>query len=76
MQDLLLGLTDLQTPEAVAAAEATMKGTQGPLPLYASQSSSSSEDGSDEEEEVIEEDSLRPAGPGRGKKRPNITVLD
>lgn len=76
LQDLLLGLTDLQTPEAVAAAEAAVGGSRPPLlPPYAGESPSSSEEDSDEEE-APNPDSVHPAGPGRGRKRPNITVLD
>ncbi|CAA6666297.1 unnamed protein product [Spirodela intermedia] len=74
--DLLLGLTDLQTPEAVAAAEAAVGGSRPPLlPSYAAESPSGSEEDADEEE-ALNTDSVHPAGPGRGRKRPNITVLD
>ncbi|XP_031378784.1 uncharacterized protein LOC116194172 [Punica granatum] len=54
--DLMLGIADLHTPEAVAAAEASVSGYQPPVPLFGndsetdSDSSSSDEDGDNDNE--------------------------
>ncbi|XP_078432280.1 uncharacterized protein LOC144703874 isoform X2 [Wolffia australiana] len=64
--DLLLGLTDLHTPEAVAAAEAAARGGRCVPSTLAEEGSSSSD----------EEDSNEEDNPGRVEKRPKITVLD
>lgn len=47
--DLMLGVADLNTPEAVAAAEAAIVGAQPVILLDASSSESESEDSSDED---------------------------
>ncbi|XP_041995432.1 uncharacterized protein LOC121745544 [Salvia splendens] len=49
--DLMLGIADLHTPEAVAAAESAMAGYQPPARLEESSSGSEDEDSSDDEEE-------------------------
>lgn len=46
--DLMLGIADLHTPEAVAAAESAIIGNQPVIPLNCSSSSSSSESESEE----------------------------
>ncbi|MQL97068.1 hypothetical protein Taro_029757 [Colocasia esculenta] len=55
--DLLLGITDLQTPEAVAVAEAALGGSRQYLPLLDGDSSSDSEENTDEENDHIIADS-------------------
>lgn len=47
----MLGIADLHTPEAVAAAESAMAGYQPPARLEESSSGSEDEDSSDEEED-------------------------
>ncbi|XP_076886961.1 uncharacterized protein LOC143536973 [Bidens hawaiensis] len=47
--DLMLGVADLNTPEAVAAAESAIVGSQPIISLDASSSESESEDSSDDE---------------------------
>ncbi len=47
IQDLVLGVADLHTPEAVAAAESAIAGCQTVIPLAASSSEADSEDSSD-----------------------------
>ncbi|KAG6419641.1 hypothetical protein SASPL_121863 [Salvia splendens] len=49
--DLMLGIADLHTPEAVAAAESAMAGYQPPARLEESSSGSEDEDSSDDEED-------------------------
>jgi len=78
--DLLLGVADLQTPEAVAAAEATIGGFQ---PSGASTSNSSCSDTEDEsgEDDDTDNDSedqrSRDNKPGdKPNKRPKIVVLN
>ncbi|KAJ6764964.1 hypothetical protein OIU74_023772 [Salix koriyanagi] len=48
--DLMLGIADLHTPEAVAAAEAAIAGSQSMISLAACSSETESEDSSDESE--------------------------
>ncbi|KAJ6737427.1 hypothetical protein OIU85_019482 [Salix viminalis] len=48
--DLMLGIADLHTPEAVAAAEAAIAGGQSMISLAACSSETESEDSSDESE--------------------------
>ncbi|KAH6788633.1 hypothetical protein C2S51_003639 [Perilla frutescens var. frutescens] len=50
--DLMLGIADLHTPEAVAAAESAMAGHQQPVRLPESSSGSEDEDSSDDEDDV------------------------
>ncbi|XP_062081387.1 uncharacterized protein LOC133786196 [Humulus lupulus] len=53
--DLMLGITDLRTPDAVAAAESAIAGCQPRIPLAVSSSGTESDDsGSDEEENEID----------------------
>ncbi|CAL9056016.1 uncharacterized protein LOC135676760 [Musa acuminata AAA Group] len=68
--DLLLGVADLRTAEAVAAAEATMCGFRPSATSSSSSSSSSSDtdDDSDEDEASRRSDER--------SKRPKIVVLD
>ncbi|KAJ0876605.1 hypothetical protein HanPSC8_Chr11g0490351 [Helianthus annuus] len=47
--DLMLGVADLNTPEAVAAAESAIVGSQPIISLDASSSESESEDSSDDD---------------------------
>lgn len=48
-QDLMLGVADLNTPEAVAAAESAIVGSQPVISLDASSTESESEDSSDDD---------------------------
>ncbi|GLT44316.1 hypothetical protein SLA2020_182210 [Shorea laevis] len=48
--DLMLGVADLNTPEAVAAAESAIAGNQPVIPLAASSSETESDDGSDNDD--------------------------
>ncbi|XP_071703933.1 uncharacterized protein [Rutidosis leptorrhynchoides] len=50
--DLMLGVADLNTPEAVAAAESAIVGSQPVISLDASSSASESEDSSDDDSYV------------------------
>ncbi|XP_059435833.1 uncharacterized protein LOC132168797 [Corylus avellana] len=54
--DLMLGVADLHTPEAVAAAESAIAGYQSKIPLSASSSGTDSEDSSDNDSDDDEED--------------------
>ncbi|MQL89755.1 hypothetical protein Taro_022335 [Colocasia esculenta] len=86
--DLLLGITDLQTPEAVTVAEAAIGGSRQYLPLLDGNSSSDSEENTDEENDHIIADSghshseaPNPEVPGssmliRSSKRPKIMELN
>ncbi|XP_024017503.1 uncharacterized protein LOC21395807 [Morus notabilis] len=49
--DLMLGIADLHTPEAVAAAESAIAGYQPVIPLAISSSDAESEDSSDEDDD-------------------------
>lgn len=49
--DLMLGVADLQTPEAVAAAEAAMEGNKTSIDLPCESSTSSSDDSSEDEDD-------------------------
>lgn len=51
--DLMLGVADLNTPEAVAAAESAIASSQPTIPLVGSSSSSSSEDEDDSSDDNI-----------------------
>lgn len=54
--DLMLGVADLHTPEAVAAAEAAIAGKQPVLDLPANVSSSTSESSSDDDDDDEDDD--------------------
>ncbi|KAK6155324.1 hypothetical protein DH2020_009572 [Rehmannia glutinosa] len=57
--DLMLGVADLHTPEAVAAAESALAGCPPLVPLAESSSGSESEYSSDEEDDDEEEDKIK-----------------
>ncbi|CAL9186548.1 unnamed protein product [Musa hybrid cultivar] len=67
--DLLLGVADLRTAEAVAAAEATMCGFRPSATSSSSSSSSSDTDDDSDEDEASRRSDER-------SKRPKIVVLD
>lgn len=52
----MLGIADLHTPEAVAAAESAMAGYQPVIPLAVSSIDSESDDSSDEDNDCDEHD--------------------
>ena len=52
----MLGVADLHTPEAVAAAESAIAGYQSKIPLATSSSGTDSEDSSDNDSDDDEED--------------------
>ncbi|KAH0977755.1 hypothetical protein GBA52_027474 [Prunus armeniaca] len=54
--DLMLGVADLQTPEAVAAAESAISGYQPVIPLAVSSSEEESQDSSDNNSSSDEDD--------------------
>ncbi|KAL8139839.1 hypothetical protein V2J09_005860 [Rumex salicifolius] len=54
--DLMLGVADLQTPEAVTAAEAAINGRQPVINLPVGSSSSDSEESSEEDDEEEDDD--------------------
>ncbi|XP_021814507.1 dentin sialophosphoprotein-like [Prunus avium] len=54
--DLMLGVADLQTPEAVAAAESAISGYQPVIPLAVSSSEEESQDSSDNDSSSDEDD--------------------
>jgi hypothetical protein len=56
IQDLVLGVADLHTPEAVAAAESAIAGCQTVIPLAASSSEADSEDSSDNDSDDDDDD--------------------
>lgn len=56
----MLGIADLHTPEAVAAAESAMAGYQPPVRVAESSSGSEDEDSSDDEDDA--------EGDGNGKQ--------
>ncbi|GKB93939.1 hypothetical protein Tco_0980076 [Tanacetum coccineum] len=55
-KDLMLGVADLNTPEAVAAAESAIVGSQPIISLDASSSEFESEDDDDDDESSDSED--------------------
>ncbi|KAL6270714.1 hypothetical protein ACE6H2_027625 [Prunus campanulata] len=55
-KDLMLGVADLQTPEAVAAAESAISGYQPVIPLAVSSSEEESQDSSDNDSSSDEDD--------------------
>ncbi|KAK6116306.1 hypothetical protein DH2020_049933 [Rehmannia glutinosa] len=57
--DLMLGVADLHTPEAVAAAESALAGRPPLIPLAESSSGSVSENSSDEDDDDKEEDKIK-----------------
>ncbi|RZC62691.1 hypothetical protein C5167_024445 [Papaver somniferum] len=80
--DLIVGVADLHTPEAVAAAESALVGSQQVINLAGTGSGSDTESSEDEDEEMTEtgaEDSKsqKAGSPSNGqrKKRPNIIEL-
>lgn len=77
----MLGVADLHTPEAVAAAEAAVSGNQPSVPLFGSDSETDSEDSSsddDDDDDDIEEanDDKRkmdlPSQPDRSKSGEDV----
>ncbi|KAL4596397.1 hypothetical protein ACB092_12G161600 [Castanea dentata] len=54
--DLMLGIADLHTPEAVAAAESAIAGCHPVIPLAASNSGTDSEDSSDNDSDDDDDD--------------------
>ncbi|XP_075675377.1 uncharacterized protein LOC142644688 isoform X1 [Castanea sativa] len=54
--DLMLGIADLHTPEAVAAAESAIAGYQPLIPLAASNSGTDSDDSSDNDSDDDDDD--------------------
>ncbi|KAK4437487.1 hypothetical protein Salat_0082600 [Sesamum alatum] len=56
--DLMLGVADLHTPEAVAAAESALAGYQPTMPLSESSSGSENEDSSSDEDDDNNEDDI------------------
>lgn len=86
--DLMLGIADLHTPEAVSAAESAITGNQSAIPLPASNSETETEDSSDDSDDDYEDnknddndktnkdDSLSEYVENKkSKKRPKIVVL-
>ncbi|KAI3878933.1 hypothetical protein MKX03_037330 [Papaver bracteatum] len=84
--DLILGVADLHTPEAVAAAESALVGSQQVINLAGtgsgSDTESSDDDNEDDDEEMtengVEDSKSQKAGSssnGQRKKRPNIIEL-
>ncbi|CAL9113755.1 unnamed protein product [Musa textilis] len=73
--DLLLGVTDLHTAEAVEAAEAAMSGFRPSAPSISS-SSSDSDDDSDDDAEKLKVGSDESVRSDTRSKRPKIVVLD
>ncbi|KAI3990877.1 hypothetical protein MKX01_026061 [Papaver californicum] len=84
--DLILGVADLHTPEAVAAAESAMVGSQQVLDLAGTGSGSdteSSEDDSEDDDEEMTENGVKDSksqktgssSKGKRKKQPNIIEL-
>ncbi|KAL2246030.1 UNVERIFIED_CONTAM: hypothetical protein Sindi_2871200, partial [Sesamum indicum] len=56
--DLMLGVADLHTPEAVAAAESAIAGYQPTMPLSESSSGSENEDSSNDDDDDNNEDNI------------------
>ncbi|XP_009393817.2 uncharacterized protein LOC103979405 [Musa acuminata AAA Group] len=73
--DLLLGITDLHTAEAVEAAEAAMSGFRPSAPSTSSISSDSDDD-SDDDAEKLKVGSDESVRSDTRSKRPKIVVLD
>ncbi|KAH9607419.1 hypothetical protein KSS87_007509 [Heliosperma pusillum] len=81
--DLMLGVADLHTPEAMAAAEAAIAGNQPVLDLYKNDDSSESESSDDEDDddeggndETMTGDSpVKQQSESNKRKRANIVVL-
>eukprot|EP00268_Persea_americana_P027097 TRINITY_DN2658_c0_g1_i5.p1 TRINITY_DN2658_c0_g1~~TRINITY_DN2658_c0_g1_i5.p1 ORF type:complete len:118 (-),score=29.89 TRINITY_DN2658_c0_g1_i5:640-993(-) len=81
--DLLLGVADLHTPEAVAAAESAIAGSVSTFPVPASSSGSDTEDTDDDDDSLSSRDKCRKEGSDKDdtvsskkwKKRPKITEL-
>ncbi|KAL9235475.1 hypothetical protein vseg_010232 [Gypsophila vaccaria] len=76
--DLMLGVADLHTPEAMAAAEAALAGNQPILDLHNNEDSSESEDDSDDDDEdeddtddddLMQDDDLVKQQSARNKKK-------
>eukprot|EP00262_Sarcandra_glabra_P022180 TRINITY_DN9712_c0_g4_i3.p1 TRINITY_DN9712_c0_g4~~TRINITY_DN9712_c0_g4_i3.p1 ORF type:complete len:179 (-),score=55.88 TRINITY_DN9712_c0_g4_i3:232-768(-) len=76
--DLVLGVADLLTPEAVAAAESAMAGSQPSFPSSATNigSDSKEEDDDDEDEEKSNFHRDACSNVEQPKKRPKITELN
>ncbi|ESR35964.1 hypothetical protein CICLE_v10029295mg [Citrus x clementina] len=53
--DLMLGIADLHTPEAVSAAESAIAGNQPAIPLPASSSETETENSSDDSDDDVED---------------------
>ncbi|KAK9734491.1 hypothetical protein RND81_04G143200 [Saponaria officinalis] len=81
--DLMLGVADLHTPEAMAAAEAALAGNQPILDLYNNDDSSESETSSDDDDdddsdddELMQDDSpVKQQSSSNKKKRSKIVEL-
>ncbi|RWW73533.1 hypothetical protein BHE74_00018595 [Ensete ventricosum] len=73
--DLLLGVTDLHTAEAVEAAEAAMSGFRPSAPFMSS-SSSDSDDNSDDDAKKLKVGNDESVSSDTRSKRPKIVVLD
>ncbi|OMO95280.1 hypothetical protein CCACVL1_05451 [Corchorus capsularis] len=86
--DLMLGVADLHTPEALAAAESAIAGNQPAIPLAGSSSESESDDSSEDSDhneesnnngcddnETSSHSKLEAARKNRSKKRPRIVEL-
>ncbi|XP_024983581.1 uncharacterized protein LOC112519608 [Cynara cardunculus var. scolymus] len=65
--DLMLGVADLHTPAAVAAAESAIVGSQPVISLDASSSDSESEDSSDDDNDDDDDDSNDETNEGKCK---------
>ncbi|KAJ8630989.1 hypothetical protein MRB53_024312 [Persea americana] len=81
--DLLLGVADLHTPEAVAAAESAIAGSVSTFPVSASSSGSDAEDTDDDDDSLSSRNKCRKErldkddtlSSEKRKKRPKITEL-
>ncbi|XP_010685369.2 uncharacterized protein new4 [Beta vulgaris subsp. vulgaris] len=68
--DLMLGVTDLQTPEAIEAAEAAIAGNQPVINLYSNDGSSESESSSDDDDsdnDIDEKENQKPGSTGQSE---------
>ncbi|KAK7839137.1 uncharacterized protein LOC111987547 [Quercus suber] len=65
--DLMLGIADLHTPEAVAAAESAIAGCHPVIPLAASNSGTDSEDSSDNDSDDDDGEACLPVNLKRSK---------
>ncbi|CAK9139487.1 unnamed protein product [Ilex paraguariensis] len=74
--DLMLGVAELQTPEALAAAESAIAGYQPVVPLPASSSGTESEGTSDEETDDDDDDDNNATCSPEKLKRPKLTDGD